>query len=108
MITATKINWADVTLYAEGESTNDRETVAKAMRQFRDEGCITGFFLDPEENRDGGPSRDEIDFSGLDTAGPLTLSYSILTERQGGTYDQGSSTTFGEEYGDTLYSVTVS
>jgi hypothetical protein len=66
MPTATKIKWAAVTLYAEGKSTNDRETVAAAMRQYRDNGFIEGFFLTADETYQGGPSRQEIDFTGLD------------------------------------------
>ena len=58
--------WNTVTLYADGHATNDRETVAAAMRQYRDHGYIEGYFLSEDETFDGGPSREEIDFTGLD------------------------------------------
>ena len=58
--------WNTVTLYADGHATNDRETVECAMREYRDHGCVTGFFLSSDETSDGGPSREEIDFTGLD------------------------------------------
>ena len=66
--TTSTIHWTNVTLYAEGQSTNDRETVASAMQQYRAEGVIDGFFLSADEEWDGGPKPDEIDYSGLDEA----------------------------------------
>lgn len=42
--TASLINWADVTLYCEGQSINDRETVAVAMNEYRRDGSIAAIF----------------------------------------------------------------
>lgn len=68
--TASLINWTNVTLYCEGQSINDRKTVAVAMNEYRRDGSIAGYFLaESTEDEDAsylGPKPSEINFDGLD------------------------------------------